>query len=107
MQKALYKSNERQMTALRNAQTEKAKRYRLQHKNARLEEQEECKCWVKQQSISHCYGECEDDLPDDGADDSGAATLVVTNSKCSKCGGTNHRRPSCVHSTRATHLLNK
>ena len=100
VQEALHKSNERQMTALRNAQTEKAKRYRLRHKSTRLEEQEERKRWVKQQSISHSYGECEDDLPDDGADapddcgPSNAATLVVTNSKCSKCGGTDHRRPT-------------
>ena len=55
---------------------------------------------MKKQSISHSYGECEDNLADDGAnalDDSGpsnAATLVVTNSKCSKCGGTNHHRPT-------------
>ena len=97
VQEALHKSNESQMTALRNAQTEKAKQYRLKHKNARLEEQEERKRWVKRQSISHSYRECEDDLPDDGAnapDDSGAATLVVTNSKCSKCGGTDHCRPT-------------
>ena len=109
VQEALHKSNERQMTALRNAQ---AKRYRLKHKNARLEEQEGCKRWVKQQSISHSYRECEDDLPDDGADaldDSGVATLVVTNSKCSKLAApiTTDQPISCVHSTRATHLLNK
>ena len=52
---------------------------------------------MKKQSISHSYGERDYDLPDDGADapdDSGAAMLVVTNSKCSKCGGTDHRRPT-------------
>ena len=94
------------MTMLRHAQTQTAKERRMQHKRARQEEQEERKRWVKRQSVKHGYGECEDELPDDdgGAspDDSGqgTSTLVVSNVKCSKCGGSDHRRPTnrlCPH----------
>ena len=55
-------------------------------------------------SEAYSYGECEDELPDDGAapDDPGQSTseLVVSNARCSKCGASDHRRPTsklCPH----------
>lgn len=98
MREALRKSNESRMAMLNNAQTERSKQKRIHHKRARQEEQQERKRWVAQQSRKHGYGECEDELPDDGAtpDDSGQSTsrLIVSNAKCSKCGGCDHRRPN-------------
>ena len=100
MSAALVKANRERVQNLNRIKTDSAKRSRIAMKQARREEHEARKQWVKSQAIQHDYGssdeECASDQEADGllsSADSVADGVVVTSSvtKC-KCGSVTHKR---------------
>ena len=88
------------MQNLKRIKTDSAKHSRIAMKQARREEHEARKKWVKSQAIQHDYGssdeECDSDQEADrllSSADSVADGVVVTSSvtKC-KCGSVTHKR---------------
>ena len=100
MSDALVSANRQKLKALERIKTDTAKCRRIALKQARREEHEARKQWVKSQAIQHDYGssdeECVSDQEADGllsSDDSVADGVIVTCSvsKC-KCGSVTHKR---------------
>jgi len=90
---------------------DETKKLRIRRKQARVEENEERKRWVRQQLVQHTYGDAEeygDQADDDEAEAAGimvkenqgtSAEVVVVGTvagatQCCKCGSSKHKRTS-------------